>query len=268
MTIFNFQDYRLFLKHYIKDLPQHGRGQVNKIAAYLGVNSTLVSQVLGGYKDFSLEQAHSLCEYLGLAELDADYFFLLVQFERAGTKKLKDRFRKKIDEALVASLDIKNRVGPKHVMTEQERAIFYSSWLYSAIRLFCAIGEGKSIDEICDRFHLERDKVLEILQFLTQAGLCQHAGPLYTVGVQKTHLEQGSPFLAKHYSNWRIKAIQRSENLSKSELMFTAPFAVHKNDFAILREEFLALIQKLYARVGESVPEEIACVNIDLFWIK
>lgn len=268
MSIFNFKDYRPFLKDYIKKLPQNGRGQVNKIADFIGVNSTLVSQVLGGYKDFTIEQAHVLSEYLGLSEIETDYFLLLVQLERAGTKKLKDHFRKKINEVAEASLNLKNRVAVDRKLSDHERAVFYSSWLYSAVRLFCSLGDGKTIDEICDRFLLERSRGVEILQFLTETNLCVHEGAVYKLNAQKTHLEQGSPFLARHYSNWRVKAIQRSENLEKKELMFTAPFSVSKADFELLREDFLEAIQKLYKRVGDTDPEEVACVNVDLFWVK
>jgi len=267
-SIFKFDNYRLFLKTYIKSLPKAGRGQVNKIAAYLSVNSTLVSQVLGGQKDFTLEQGQLVAEFLGLASLESDYFILLIQIERAGTKKLKDYFKKKITEVQEASLEIKNRIPTERILTEQERAVFYSSWLYSAVRLFCSIGPGKSIDEICEHFSLERIKALELMHFLTEARLCSQEGTLYRLGSQKTHLEQGSPFLLRHYTNWRLKAVQRSENLDKKELMFTAPFSIHRSDFAILREEFLAVIQKLYAQVEKTDPQDVACVNIDLFWVK
>lgn len=268
MTIFNFSDYRSFLKYYIKGLPKSGRGQVNKIASFLGVNSTLVSQVLGARKNFTLEQGQILTEFLGLDSLAADYFLLLLQFEKAGTKKLKDYFKRKITQTLDSSLDIKNRVVVDRALTDQERAIFYSSWLYSAIRLYCSLDDGKTIDEVCERFSIERIKSLEILQFLVNAHLCTNEGGIYKLSSQKTHLEQGSLFLLRHYSNWRIKAIQRSENLGKKELMFTAPFSISFSDFEKIREEFLSIIQKLYATVGETTPQNIACVNIDLFWVK
>jgi uncharacterized protein (TIGR02147 family) len=268
MNIFDFLDYRLFLRSHIKSLPKAGRGQVNKIATYIGVNSTHVSQVLGGQKDFTLEQGQLVAEYLGLGGLECDYFILLLQMERAGSKKLKDYFKKKVVEIKEASLEIKNRIPTERTLSEQDRAVFYSSWIYSAVRLFCSIGDGKTLDEICERFFLERTKALEILNFLTSCQLCEQEGPVYKLRSQKTHLEQGSPFLLRHYANWRMKAIQRSENLEKQELMFTAPFSIHKKDFAVLREEFLQVIKKLYSQVESTDPQDVACVNIDLFWVK
>jgi uncharacterized protein (TIGR02147 family) len=268
MTIFQHSNYKKYLREYIEQLPRQGRGQINRLAEHLGVNSTLISQVLNGPKDFTLEQGILVTEYLGLPNLEAEYFLLLIQIERAGIAKLKDHFRAKAAAAKAASMEVKNRVSTDGVLSDQDRAVFYSSWIYSAVRLYCSLGEGKSFDEICQRFELDRTRALSILEFLLKANLCKHEGTLYKIGMQKIHLEQGSPYLGRHYSNWRLRAIQRGENLSKDELMFTAPFSIHPKDFAQLREEMLELIQKLYKRVGETDPEEIACVNIDLFWIQ
>lgn len=268
MSIFNFDDYRAFTRSFMEGLPGKGRGQVNKMADYLGVNSTLISQILTYRRDFSLEQAEMLCEYFGLSQLEAEYFMLLVEKERAGTQRLKDFFHRKIVKLKKESQEIKNRVPESKTLNDQERAIFYSSALYSSIRTFCSIGEGKSLEEICERFHVSREKATDVIQFLLGTGLLRQNKSLYAHGAQRTHLEQGSPYLPKHHANWRMKAIQRSEDLSASELMFTAPISIGRKEFELLKEDFLQLIQKVYSRVGETTPEEIACVNIDFFWIK
>lgn len=268
MSVFQHADYRQFIRTFMDGLPGKGRGQINKIASYLGVNSTLISQILTYRRDFSLEQAEQLTEYFGLSQMEADYFLLLVEHERAGTKRLKDYFAKKISTLKEQSQEIKNRVPEGKTLTDQERAVFYSSWIYSAIRIFCSLGKGKSLEEICERFNLSREKATEVIQFLLGTGLCQQKDSLYIPGAQRTHLPQGSPFLPKHHANWRIRSIQRSEDLDSTELMFTAPFSIGKKQFELLREDILQMIQKVHARVGEGDAEEMACVNFDLFWIK
>ena len=92
MNIYIYSNYSTFLRNYIKGLPKNGRGEINRIAENLRVHPTLVSQVLGGSKDFSLEQAHILSKYLGLNSMESDYFLLLVQKARAGTTDLKNYF--------------------------------------------------------------------------------------------------------------------------------------------------------------------------------
>lgn len=267
-SAFDFSDYRLFLRQFIDGLPRKGRGEISRMAKALRVNPTLVSQVLMGLKDFTIEQAQELTQYLGLQELEADFFILLVQKERAGTKTLRTYFAKKIEGLKQDSRKLTKRIPQDRVLTDTERAIFYSSHLYSSIWLWTSVGSGKTPDQIANRFSLPRNKAMEILHFLVSVGLCRNNSGVYQMELQRIHLDDDSPFLPRLHANWRVQAIQRSENLEKSELMFTAPISISKKDFAELREEFVQMVQKLSRRVIASEAEDVGCVNIDLFWLK
>ena len=268
MSVFEFQDYRKYLRAFLESLPRKGYGGVNRVAGHLGVNSSLVSQILGGHKDFSLEQAQELCSFIGLSGVEADYFLLLVQKERAGTKKLKSYFDEKIEEARRRSLKVSQRMPQDRKLTDQERAVFYSSWLYSATRLFSSLGQGASVDDVAARFDISRARAAEILEFLRDKGLCVVEKDKFRMGPQRTHLETGSPFLARHHANWRMKAVQRAEDVAEEEVMFTGPLSISKRDFAAVKEQILSLLKSASDRVTASDPEEIACLNVDLFWIR
>ena len=82
------------------------------------------------------------------------------------------------------------------------------------------------------------------------------------MGTQKTHLEQGSPFLSKHYLNWKLKGIERIDNLQKKELMFSAPFSISRSDFLKLKDQMLEFIKILYETASKSDPEELTCINL------
>ena len=267
MSIFDFSDYRLFLRKHIESLPKKGRGSVNRIAAHLGVHSSFVSQVLTSTRDFSLEQAHLLCSFMGLKAIETDYFMLLVERDRAGTKLLKDYFTEKLDRLKKDSLEIASRIPQDRGLTDYERSVFYSSWLYSAIRLWTSVGDGKTLDEVAQRFSLPRAKAIKILQFLAEIQLCTEINGRYKMGAQRIHLDRKSPFITKMHSNWRIKSIEASESLDDTEMMFTAPLSVSKKDFEQIREQLVALIQSVSEKVTASDPEDIACLNIDFFWI-
>ena len=81
-------------------------------------------------------------------------------------------------------------------------------------------------------------------------------------------IQRDSPHLLRHHSNWRIRAIQQSENLSAQELMYTAGVSLSKQDFNLLREEMVGFIKRFLSQVHASPAEEIACLNLDFFWIK
>lgn len=269
MSIFNFDDSRPFLKHYLTTLPSKGRGEATKIARHLRISTTLVSQVLAGEKSFTPEQAQALVEYLGLAGLEADHFQFMIHFERAGTKELKKYWRGKLDELKTKALNLSQRVQPAKNLTDQERSVFYSTALFSAIRLYTSVGkDGKSLAEIAERFEISRAKAADILKFLVETGLCRLEDDRYSMGSQSTHVELGSPHLMRHHSNWRVRAIRQSEELSEEELMYTSVVSLSRRDFNLLREEMVKYIKEFLKTVHASPAEEIACFNMDFFWIK
>ncbi|OQW48217.1 MAG: hypothetical protein A4S09_13995 [Proteobacteria bacterium SG_bin7] len=257
------------MKNYIGNLPKKGRGEASRLANSLGVSTTLISQVLSGAKSLTPEQTQRLIAYLGLTSLEADYLTFMVHKERAGTADLKKYWNSKLSQIREDSLKISNRVKIDKILNDEERVVFYSSPLYSAIRLYTSVGEnGKNLFEICERFEISRAKAANILNFLVKAGLCEEKNNRYLLGAQKTHLEHDSPHLLRHHSNWRSRAIYYSESLLESEMMYTAPVSLSRKDFEILREEMAVFIKKFLERVHNSSAEEIACLNLDFFWIR
>ncbi|MGZ6442070.1 MAG: DUF4423 domain-containing protein [Pseudobdellovibrionaceae bacterium] len=111
-------------------------------------------------------------------------------------------------------------------------------------------------------------KTAEIMDFLKASQLVNENNGKFTMGTQSTHLESSSPHIHKHHSNWRIRAIQASENLSDEELMYTVNVSLSKADFIVLREELVTLIKSFLKKVHDSPAEEIACLNLDWFWIR
>ena len=91
---------------------------------------------------------------------------------------------------------------------------------------------------------------------------------IFSSGPVATHLEKKSPFLIKHHTNWRLKAIQAAESLSDQELMYSANVSISKKDFTVLREELMQVIQRFVEVVKPSPAEDIAQFNLDFFWIK
>lgn len=269
MSIFDFKDVKSYLKNSINQLPKKGRGEVSRIARHLRVSSTLVSHVLSGEKSFTLEQAEALISYLGLIGIEADYFLIMVQLERAGSQGLKEYLKTKLNELKEQSLKLSNRLPSDRQLTDEKRAIFYSSPLYMAIRLYSSVSdEGKTLTEIANRFEISILRCSEILSFLVECGLVDEKSGRYTMGPQKIHLEKGSPHLLRFQTDWRMRAISRGEDLSDNELLFTAPVSLAKEDFEKLREEMIIFIKKFLDTVHASPAEEIACLNLDFFWFK
>jgi uncharacterized protein (TIGR02147 family) len=268
MTIFEYTNYKVFLRDAIASFPKGRRGEVNRIANHIAVHPTLVSQVLNGQRDFSVEQIHKLSSYLGLPPLETDFFILLLQYERAGTANLKEYYKTKLEELKKTSTKIVNRLAEHRTLSDYDRSIFYSSWLYMAVWLSTSIRDGQTMDEISQRLSISRAQASRILTFLKEIQLCAEEDGIYRMLFQHLHLEYGSPFLARHHTHWRVKSLQRIEDISEEELMFTSPFSVSKKDLEKIREELIKVIKSTSSIIKGSAAEEIACMNLELFWIK
>src|SRR4051812_5944308 len=94
--IFDAVDYRSFMRDYFHSQPKKGFGQLSKTAKALNMQPSLLTGILSGYKNLTLEQAFDFADYIGLSELESECFTSLVQFERAGTERLRKHFSAKL----------------------------------------------------------------------------------------------------------------------------------------------------------------------------
>lgn len=267
-SIFKYENYRIFLKTWIKNQPRKGRGILKSWSELLRVEPSILSQIFAGSRDLNPDQVFELQIYMGLGELEAEYFSVLVQIEKATTFKLKNHLKLKLNRIKKDSLDLSKRIVHEKVLTEEQKSIFYSSWIYSAIRNATSLNTGQTIENLCKLFNLPRNKVVEIVRFLVNAALIKEELGLYKIGPQRTHLDKNSPHIVKHHTNWRLKAIERAELLSNDELMFTGPLTISKKDFFKFREQIVILINNLSEIVKDSEAEELAVFQVDLFWMK
>ncbi len=268
MNVFEQDDYKETLKLIVRNRGQAQRGLYRKIAEHLGVHATLVSQILSGTKDFSEEQMLSVCQFLGISKLESQYLLTLLKIERAGSFQLKALYTEMKLDLRKKSLRVSERVQKDRELTESEKAIFYSSWIYSAVQVFTTLEKEIRFEDVCTRFQLEPAKAREVLDFLEEKQLIKNKTGRFLPGSVSTHLESTSPFIVKHHTNWRLKAIQAAENLSEQELLYSGNMSISRKDFALLREEMTQVIQRFLKVVKDSPAEEIAQFNLDLFWIK
>src|SRR4051812_20259852 len=130
-SVFQYLDYRNFLRDWISKVPEKPRGQLTRIAEHSGIHKTTLSQIFAGSKDLSLEQAQAVGEYFGLATAEIGHLVLLVNLARAGTAALRETFRKEVETRRRAHSQLVNRVSKSRVLTSEERATYYSHWIYA-----------------------------------------------------------------------------------------------------------------------------------------
>lgn len=163
------------------------------------------------------------------------------------------------------SRQIGSRVPRNKELSDEQKAIYYSGWIYTGIRNLSAIPEKGSVDDLAEHLHLEPAIVKRAVQFLLENGLCRQIDGQLTYGPAAIHVDKDSPFVNKHHQNWRFQAIQKMERKRDNDLFFTSPMSLSKEAFVKIRELIPNVIQEIMKLSGPSTSETVACLNIDWF---
>ncbi len=265
MDIYKFNSYKEYVNEKVKLMPQRGRGQFRKMAEVLRVHPVYMTQVLRGEKEISFEHGLRLASYLRLNEREKEFFMLLLQHARAGDAELREYCGKRIEEFREKSQELSERLRQKQELTEATRAVFYSSWIYSGVRLLSSVSGFHSPAQIAAYFKLSIEVVQEVVDFLVDAGLCLFEGGELKIGPAVTHLESGSLLVKSRQVQWRAKALERMDHRAPDELFYTGPMALSREARAQIRQELLELIERATKLASESPSEELSCLNIDWF---
>jgi uncharacterized protein (TIGR02147 family) len=269
MKVYEFDNYKEFLNKWISSQAHKGHGILSKIAKELRIHTTLLSHTIRGDKDLTHEQAFAIGQYIGLHEDEMNYFLLLVQIERAGHLGLKNKLKNDLQKLKSKSHDLSGRLPSDTELSIADKSQFYSSWLYSAIRQLSSIQEFQSRASLAEAFPtIQREVAYRIIDFLVESGLCKESSGKISIGPSNTHIESKSPLVFNHHKNWRLKGFEKHHNLVSEELMYTAPFTISEKDFHFLREKVAQLIELLIKTADQTKSERLACLNIDLFFVK
>jgi uncharacterized protein (TIGR02147 family) len=265
-TIFEFNDYKAFVVEHVKALPRGGHGQYRRMAKHLRVHTTLLSHVFRGDKELSPEQACGLATFLGLRELEQDYLLALVDRSRAGSVELKRAIDRRLSLLRERHEQIEHRVPGARTLSAEHRATFYSSWVYSAVRMASSLEDVRDAPAIAARLSLPQELVDSVLQFLLAAGLLSHDGERFQLVSKRTHVGASSPLAAAHHRNWRTQAMNRYERMTRRDFAFTSPVSVSREDARRIRELLVETVASVTTIVGPSECETLAVLNID--WLE
>jgi len=266
MNLFEHDNYKQFFHNWLKSQPKQGHGTLRKLAQVLRVHTTMLTHIFRGDSHLSMEHAVKVAAFLGLDELETEYFMNLVQRDRAGDQDCRRYFDQHLAKMRKRALMLKNRLGKKSELAEESRARFYSDWTYSAAHLLQAIPGLDHPQAFSEFLRLPLLEVRKILAFLVETGLSEEKRGRYHIGTASTFLPRDSVFSRSFQQSWRLRVLQQSHDLREEELAFTNPVVVSHADFAKIRELLVELIKE-FGRVAEPSPSEVlSCLNID--WVK
>lgn len=265
MSVFESADYKEFLRSWVDERPNGGRGEYRKMAAHLAVSTTLISQVVNGDKHFSLEAANDLCEHVGLTDKEADYFLLLVERDRAGTHAYRQRLNRRLETLKQTALKLSERLQKDRDLSDREAAVYYSNWTYTGVTHLAACHSELEVSWIAERLKIPKSLAGKVMEFLLESGILVQKDGRTEVGVKYTHLSSGSPLVVKHHQNWRLQAFDKMAFANDEDLFYTAPMSLSEEAAKQIRAELPAFLEKIIKIVGPSPSEIVRCLNIDWF---
>jgi uncharacterized protein (TIGR02147 family) len=203
---------------------------------------------------------------LGHDNEEAAYFLLLVQHDRAGSLSLKTRWKDQITAAREKRLVLKDRVDIKATLSLADQAIYYGAWYYAAVHILVTMRSCQNVDAIVEYLRLPVKKVTEVLEFLTSVGLVQTSGDQIKPGLSRIFLGSDSPMIARHHSNWRLRAIDSLDRDPKEDLHFSTVVSVTREDSLRIKEFLVKSIETARGIVARSQNEtDLQCLCVDFF---
>jgi len=266
-TIFDFKNYKLYLQSFIESRPYAGRGVRMAMAKHLSSPVSHISQILNGKSQLTLDQAESMNDFIGHTQEEAQFFFLLIELEKASTEALRKRLFFQMQQILEKRLILKDRLGVKQTLTKEDQIEFYSSWIYGAIHVMLTIPKFQRKESIAHHLNLPIKRVTEVLHFLKSVGLCvEKNNGRFDIGSTHLHLGADSPLISKFHTNWRIKAIQALEkNEPKDDLHYSSAITVSAEDAFKIKSLIVKHLEEIKKIIRESPAEGVHCFNIDFY---
>lgn len=268
MEVFEFDNYKKFVEKSFEMRPKKGRGEFRRLAEHLRVSSVAVSQIFRGDRDLSLEQALSTAQFLILDHEEQEFFLLLVEKARAGTKDLRQYFEKKIAQTRKTREALSQRVKEKISLSEVAKARFYSNWYYSGVRMASSVPGLNDVESIARKLDLPTTLVVEIAAFLVEQGLCVKDGDGLHMGPSSTMLSADSPFINNHRRNWRLKGLEHLNKIEPKDLFYSGVVSLSQADVSAFKERFMQLIAEFVKGVQASDSQTLACLNLDWFELR
>lgn len=266
-SLYEYKSY----KEYLGSLagPRNERsGHRAAMAKALRCQPTYISQVLYGNAHLSLEQAEQLSEHLGFTRDEKQFFILMIQKDRSGTKSLESFFNEQMQELLRKRMILTERLGTKTVLSEAQQTVYYSSWQYAAIHIALTIPELQTASSLSENFRISKSRLNTILDFLLSAGLAKQEGSRYLTGDVQVRVGNSSPNIIKHHANFRHQAIDSLERETLQDLHYSGVVSLSKEDAVKIKDETLKFIQGALKTIRASKEEELFCLNIDFFNLK
>lgn len=264
-SVYEYRDYKESVVELINSMAGEGRGRRKELADHIGCQISHITNVLSGGGHFNQEQAEAAANYFGFNQAETEFFLLLVQFNRAGTSRLREVYLRMLDERQQKHSALKNRLSMPDSLKDREENVYYGSWQYGAIHVLLSIPDFQNREAISARLELPLSRVDAVLSFLVETGLCRKEGSKYLPARPLIHLDKSSHLIARHHTNWRLRTIDNLDLTDDSDLHYSSVFTLSKSDYPKVQEIMSKALAEALKVITASPEEHAAVMCLDVF---
>jgi uncharacterized protein (TIGR02147 family) len=264
MNVYKFENYKELLRAKIKEF-KATRGIVAKMAEAAGCQRSYLSQALNTHVHLTPDHAFGLSEFFGFNSDERNYFLLLVDYGRAGTRALKTHLKQNIEEIQKRNSVLENRLTATVVDPTEAHYKYYASWIWAAVHIGVSVPELRTVERLSKHLSIPESFVESTLQGLSEMGLVHKAGHEWKYVEGERHLSHRSALSALHHANWRSRAALAAQLKDERSYFYTGVSSASREDCKWIRETLLETTEKILKVIGRSKEEELICLNLDLF---
>ena len=264
-TVYEFDDYKKFIKSSFSKQENSGRGQRFRLAQFLGCQDSYISLVLNGDRQFSVEQAEGTARFLHLGEEEKEFFILLLLRERAGTVQARRYFSSKLDEKRRAFQDFRSRVQIEKDLSDSDKMHYYGNPLMAKVHMFLTIPGKYSVEELARRFQVSPAKMQEVCRFLSDKAFIKEKSGRYFEASKFLFLDKRSPFIVQHHANWRLDAIHAIQDRREEGMHLSMAITLSEKDAEVLRQKIAQFVEECSSAIKDSKEETLMAFCIDYY---
>jgi uncharacterized protein (TIGR02147 family) len=253
--VFDFDGYREFLRNQFPAKGE-GRGRRKDLAEAIQCQTSFISLVLTNRAHMSEEMLLGACDFLKLTRFETEFLLLLLHYERAGSKKLEQFYRQKIELFRNEQSEVEEALSSNESELNGEQQIqYYSSWIYPAVHVATMLGNGMSLTDLEDILSADSDSLRNATAFLQSVGLIVKKNSLFMCTKKRIHLSRSSPLAVMSHTSWRLESIRHVQKMNDQNLHYSSVYTLSKKDYAKVKKALEAQIlacEKIIAPSGRN----------------
>lgn len=264
VSIFTAKGYRAFICSWL-EAQEQSHGLLSQMCHAMSCQNSHLTRVLKEKVHLTMDHAFRLSTFFHFGKAEASYFLKLVEHDRSGDALFKRQLLDEMNQIKKEQENLAKRFQQDQIGNLEKEMIYYSSWHWTAIHYITEIVRYQRPAEIAHRLGLNEGFVRKSLEVLEKFALVQKRGEVWQLNSGSIHLPKNSPLNSVQHSNWRNRAVLRSQDIEDDGLHFTAVQTLSHDDFEKIKHLLLKAIDDYRKIAKPSTPEELICFSCDFF---